>query len=145
MDTTYSFYESYGSIKNLNKNLVAVDNASQYPRRLYKNEPFNQSKCQPLQYTCPAGPRDTEIDYFMFVDKRTHPAHPSRFANPWCENGYCTGNHPGRYNTPPAFMWQTDQQPPNMAPSRFYSGKYIDPNYCSSPAYENSAIIRGLP
>lgn len=142
MDTSYSFYESYGSVKNLNKNLVPVDASSEYPRRLYASEPFNQSRCQPHQYTCPAGPRDVEIDYFLVAEKDTHPPHFSHFANPWCPNGYCVGNHPGRYNTPPAFRWQT-KQPANMAPVRFYEGIYVDENYNSSPAYEISAMMRG--
>lgn len=143
VDTSYAFYNSYGSIKNMNKNLVPVAAASEYPRRLYASEPFGQSKCQPLQYSCPAGPRDTEIDYFLVLEKDTHPPHASRFANPWCPNGYCVGNHPGRYNTPPAFRWQTTGQPLNMAPARFYTGKHVDENYVSSPAYETSQLMRG--
>jgi len=143
MSTGYVFYESYGSIKNLNKNLVPVDETSQYPRRLYKNEPFNQSKCFPHQYTCPAGPRDVEIDYFYVLEKETHPPHFSHFAYPWCPNGYCTGNHPGRYNTAPAFLWQT-KLPENTAPPRFYEGKHIDHNYNSGPAYEHSSMMRGI-
>lgn len=140
--TSYSYYNSYGSIKNLNKNIVPVAAASQFPRRLYSSEPFNQSRCQPLQYDCPAGPRDVDIDYFLVTERETHPPYPSRFANPWCPNGYCVGNMPGRYNTAPAFRWQTNQQPVNTAPARFYSGKHVDENYVSSPAYENSAFVR---
>lgn len=141
-DTGYVFYESYGSINTQNQNYVPVEEAAEYPKGLYKKESLNPSRCQPLQYTCPNGPRDPSIDYFFPTEVETHPPHFSRFAYPWCPNGYCVGNHPGRYNTPEAFRWQTEVQPEDMAPSRFYKGKHVDPNYVSSDAYNNSILIR---
>lgn len=141
-DTAYVFYNSQKSLDTLNKNVVEGQVVSEFPRALYAAQPFNQSRCQPLQYTCPSGPRDPDIDYFYPTEVQTHPAHQSRFSYPWCPNGYCIGNHPGRYNTPEAFRWQTSAQPEGMAPKKFYGGRYVDPNYCSSDAYNNSFAIR---
>lgn len=145
-DTAYAFYESYGSIKNLNKNFVPVQEASEYPRNLYVAEPFNQSRCQPNQFKCPTGPRDPTIDYFFGTEVTVHPPHFSRFGNPWCPNGYCMGNMPGRYNTPEAFRWQTEFQTApqykGLAPEKFYKGEYLLPNGPTAPAYANSQNVR---
>ncbi len=141
-DTGYVFYQSYGSIKTQNKNIVEADESSQYPKNLYGKQPFGYSYCQPLQYECPSGPVDSSIDYMFGTEKQTHPPHFSHFAYPWCPNGYCVGNFPGRYNTPEAMRWQTGAQPVNCAPDRFYKGRFVDPNNCMSPAYTNSMIVR---
>ena len=140
--TAYAFYESYGSLDRQNKNETPKPISTQFPRGIYVGEPYNQSKGQPLQYMAQNGPRDTSIDYFVFAERTEHPAHFSRFAYPWCPNGYCVGNHPGRYNTPQAFRWQTSAQPLGMAPERFYHGKYVDPNYTSSSAYNDAFRAR---
>ena len=142
MSTAYTFYESQGSRKGLDTNKVALKDASEYPRALYKAQPFNPTKTQPMQYIAMTGPKDKEIDYILFKDRNTHPDHFARFGYPWCPNGYCTANHPGRYNTPPGMMWQTNAQPQGMAPQRFYEGQLIDPNYVSSPAYNDAFETR---
>jgi len=140
--TAYTFYESAASVDKLDKNTVECQEASEFPRGFYKREPLNPDRTQPVRYMAQRGPRDLEIDYFFGSDRLRHPDHHSRFGYPWCPNGYCTGNHPGRYNTAPAMMWQTSVQPPNMAPERFYHGKYIDPNYVNSEAYITSFAER---
>jgi hypothetical protein len=141
-ETAYAFYESLGSLDYQNRNETPKPISTQFPRGIYVGEPYNQSKGQPLQYMAPNGPRDTSIDYFVYAERDEHPAHFSRFGYPWCPNGYCVGNHPGRYNTPLAFRWQTSAQPAGMAPKRFYEGKWVDPNYCSSTAYNEAYIAR---
>jgi len=140
--TAYAFYESKASLRMQDRNTVPRKCASEFPRRIYAKEPFNPSHCQPLQYDCQNYPRDKTIDYFFGTERTVHPDHFSRFGYPWCPNGYCVGNFPGRYNTPEAFQWQTNVQPPDMAPERFYHGKYIDPNYVASDAYIQSFETR---
>lgn len=141
-DTGYVFYESYGSIKTQNQNYVPDEEASQYPRGLYNAKPMAPSYCQPLQYTCPSGPVDKNIDYMFGTEVKTHPPHFSRFSYPWCPNGYCVGNFPGRYNTPEAMQWDTGAQPVNTAPARFYGPRHA-PDVCMSDAYRQSQEIRG--
>lgn len=138
----YAFYNSYGSVAARNENTVPLSEISEYPRHLYSAQSFNPSRCQPLQYLCQENPRDPKIDYFFGTEVTTHPSHFSHFGYPWCPNGYCVGNHPGRYNTPEAMRWQTSGQPAGMAPEKFYHGKHIDENYVSSPAYNDSFRLR---
>lgn len=140
--TAYAFYESYASLKNQDRNVVKGPEATEYPRHIYQGQPFNPSVCQPLQYLAQNRPRDINIDYFVWADREDHPPNFSRFAYPWCPNGYCVGNHPGRYNTPEAFRWQTSAQPEGVAPDRFYKGRFIDPNYVSSDAYNLGFLAR---
>jgi hypothetical protein len=139
--TGYHTYNSPWSKAALDKNVVPRSQASEFPRQFYKKEPFNISKCQPDRYFCNDYPIDKQIDYMFPTDRVTHPANFSRFGYPWCPNGYCIGNHPGRYNTPPSFQWQ-DAQPTDMALPEQYEGVFTDPNYCSSPAYKESFITR---
>lgn len=163
-------YQSPGSIAGMTKNFVPLPESSEFPRRLYSAQPFNPTRTQPIRYMALAGPIDPNIDYIFApppvdaelpsgppevtwpyagppgpvyrIERNEHPAHHSRFGYPWCPNGYCTANHPGRYNTAPGLMWMDNAQPPDMAPSRFYSGKWQDPNYNSSDAYNDSFIAR---
>jgi hypothetical protein len=135
-------YQSDGSIAGMTKNFVPLEKSSEFPRRLYGAQPFNPSRDQPIRYMATAGPIDPEIDYLVYSERDDHPAHHSRFGYPWCPNGYCTANFPGRYNTAPAFMAADNAQPPDMAPSRFYCGKWQDQNYNSSDAYNDSFAIR---
>ena len=153
---SYVIYSSPASVAAMNKNTPETSNRtappSQFPRNLYTGSPFNPSKTQP-NFFREAGalpyPRDPEIDYFMFTDKdkngkprETHPDHFSRFGYSWCPNGYCTGNFPGRYNTPPSMQWMSNLWPADMAPERFYQGAQIDFNYCDSEAYITSRKAR---
>jgi|SRR5665213_2574704 len=140
--TAYVFYESEKSLATQNRNQVPRSKASEFPRRFYAAEPFNPAHCQPMQYTCQDYPRDKSIDYFFGTERTVHPDHFSRFGYPWFANGYGVGNFPGRYNTPEAFRWQTSAQPLGMAPEKFYHGKYVDPNYVSSDAYNESFETR---
>lgn len=142
MSAAYAFYDSYGSVNKQNDNAVKLQNVSEYPRNIYAKKSLNPSRCQPLQYTCQDWARDPDIDYFYPTEVVQHPPHFSRFSYPWCPNGYCVGNHPGRYNTPAGMRWMTEAQPDGMAPQKFYSGSHVDPNYVSSPAYVDSQIIR---
>jgi len=135
----YVFYNSPASRETQNQNTVCGPK-SQYPRAIYRHPPFNESKCQP--YRCRDGPRDHTIDYFFGADVTQHPNHFSHFGYPWCPNGYCMANFPGRYNTPPAMRWQTSAEPKGMAPCRYYEGKYADHNYNSSDAYNQSWLTR---
>lgn len=144
-------YTSPAGVADIDRNRPQLSNRtpsiSQFPRRLYKGEPLKVSKTQPNFYR-EAGVipyvRDPKIDYFIFKDRDVHPDHHSRFGYPWCENGYCTGNHPGRYNTPPAMMWMSDPLPEDMAPARFYKGDQISPNYSDSEAYISSRRARAI-
>jgi len=142
MKAGYVFYNSYGSVDTQNKNKVPVNVATEYPRGLYVGESLNPSVCQPNQFICQNRVRDPSIDYFFGTEVTEHPGHFSRFGYPWCPNGYCIGNHPGRYNTPEAFQWQSSGQPLGMAPERFYEGYHVNPDYTSSPAYNNAFIAR---
>lgn len=142
MTTAYAFYESKGSLAKQNKNVIMSDKVSEFPKNIYAKEPLNPSKCQPTRGVCQDYVRDRSIDYFFGTERTTHPDHFSRFGYPWCPNGYCVGNHPGRYNTPQAFRWQTSVQPVDVAPERFYHGKYVDPNYVASDAYIQSFETR---
>jgi hypothetical protein len=142
-DRAYTIYNSPGNVAAASINFPK--NTSQFPRRFYKAEPLNPSKTQPQRYP-EAGaipyPRDPEVDYILFADRDTHPAHFSRFSYPWFLNGYGVGNFPGKYNTPEAMRWQTSALPEDMAPERFYTGDQIDPNYCDSEAYIMSRRAR---
>src|SRR5665213_2638929 len=95
--TALIFYESPASVATLDQNTV-YGPKSQYPKGLYTHPPFGFSECQP--YKCRDYPRDHTIDYFFQTDVKQHPDHQSWFGYPWCENGYCVANFPGRYNTP---------------------------------------------
>jgi hypothetical protein len=144
MKAAYTYFESPGSVKNDDRNAV-YGPKSLFPRRFYKAEPFNSSRDYPgtAIKICQGNPCDDKIDYMYPTQRSQHPDMFSRFGYPWCENGYCIGNHPGRYNTPPAFQWQSNLQPPDMAPQRFYEGRFADYNYSSSDAYNGSAYVRG--
>lgn len=151
-NTAYTFFESDTSREVNNKN-EPKGKITQFPKGLYIGEALNPSYCQPYQFTN-AGPgrpypcqpyyRDKTIDYFFPTERPTgkHPDHFSRFAYPWCDNGYCTANFPGRYNTPLAFQWQSNMQPQDMAPDRFYSKEFQDPNRNISSAYIGSYHFR---
>ena len=148
-NTNYIIYSSPASVANIDKNVPEnsdrTPKPSQFPRRLYKGEPFGVSKTQPYFFKETGSamyPRDKNIDYTIFVDRETHPEHFSRFGYGWCPNGYCFANMPGRYNTPPSMRWMSDILPDIMAPQRFYEGKQIDPNHCDSEAYINSRAAR---
>lgn len=138
----YVFYRSPASVASQNRNYVAPSVASEYPRRLYVGEPMGGSYCQPFQYTCPTLPRDPEIEYYFPTERDQHPGHFSRFAYPWCPNGYCTANFPGRYNTPPGMIWQSSALPQGMAPERFYQGAQADSCRVLSEAYIDSYTAR---
>lgn len=69
--------------------------------------------------------RDTDIHYIMNVERADHPQHASRFGYANFPNGYGLGVQPQGFfsnDKPPAC--QFDTQPPNMAPSRFYTKPY---------------------
>lgn len=144
-DTSYVIYNSPGSVKNMDRN--TPKNPTQFPLKMYKGSTLNPSKTQP-QYYRDAGVvpyvRDTKVDYILHVDRDDHPENFSRFGYPWCENGYCTGNHPGRYNTPPGMQWMTRTWPSDLAPKRFYQGVHVDVNYCDSDAYITSRRARSI-
>ena len=145
MATAYIFYNSPQSVKSIDRNKVR-GKITEFPRGLYVGESLNPSKCQPFGCSGAGGVagyvRDPEIDYFFGTEKTQHPAHFSRFGYAWCPNGYCTGNHPGRYNTPPGEV-DFNSQPKGMAPERFYSDTELDPFYTLSPAYIDSFNARG--
>ncbi len=132
----------------LNKNVHFEAPVSQFPRNIYAGSPIGASHTQPKRYPETGVvnyPRDPQIDYTMFVDRDTHPENFSRFGYPWCPNGYCTGNHPGRYNTPELMQWQSNSEtwPKDLAPRRFYSADGdADPDYCDSEAYITSRWAR---
>ncbi len=136
--TSYVIYNSPASVGATNKNSSFSAPPSEFPRKLYKGSPMNPTRTQPLFYR-EAGalpyPRDTEVDYFLHVDRDVHPPHQSRFGYPWCENGYCFGLMNGKYNTPPGMQWMSNIWPEDMAPKRFYQGVHRDFNYCDSEAY----------
>lgn len=148
---SYVIYSSPGSVAAIDKNTPQKSNRtappSQFPRKIYSGSPFNPSKTQP-NFFREAGvvpyPRDTEVDYFIHVDRDKHPQNFSRFGYAWCENGYCSGPFNGRYNTPPAMQWMSNLWMADMAPERFYHGNQVDPNYCDSEAYITSRRARQI-
>lgn len=138
-------YISYNSVidrNNLDLNTFNGNNSVIFPNNIYEGE------LNPLsQYVCESGPRDTRYDYLYNLERMSHPDHPSRFGYAECWNGYCSGHWPGRYNSSPVCREQdtTQDQPPNMAPSRFYKeDKFTSPFYSDSPAYTVSRISRQL-
>jgi hypothetical protein len=146
MTTSNTFYNSPGSVAIINRNnlgFVGNPEVGQFPRRLYSTKPLAVSHCQPFQYDCPNYNRDPQIDYILWQDRDNHPSNHSRFGYPYCDNGYCIGNHPGRYNTPPGMQWQSDP-PKGLAPPRFYQLPFKDPNYNTSRAYIQSREGRNI-
>ena len=126
----------YANVVPLEGRNKSVDKISEFPRNIYGKGFINEQSNLPYQTLYPEAVRDKNINYIYGVEKTKHPSHFSRFSYPWCENGYCTGNHPGRYNTPPAFYKETDPIPENMAPPRFYTGKHISHFYNGSESYK---------
>ena len=136
----YMTYNSPMSRRQGNQNNLDNIPVSVFPRNIYDGEtmggyydqPFRNNGLPGTTLGTPAEfvPRDVEMDYFIDPThnykgsdptiKNTHPSHFSRFGYKGCPNGYCTGNHPGRYNTAPDLMNKT-RQPPNMAPIEFYN------------------------
>lgn len=101
-----TFYSKYCGLKNLSKN--EVYSPGKFPRDIYLKETVSVPDYKP-NYISPGS---------------DHPATFSRFGykhslQPGCENGYCTANMPGKYNsTPDTFHESADPQ--DMAPYRFY-------------------------
>jgi hypothetical protein len=142
-DTSYIFYNSPGSKRSIDRNTPS--RIGEFPKDIYTKNPLNPSKCFPNSQSgvCQDYIKDPSIDYF--IDDGTvkvHPPHFSRFGYIRCPNGYCTGNHPGRYNTPPGEIPFTDSQPLDMAPPRFYTSVQLSPFYCTSEAYIEARRFR---
>lgn len=137
---TYVIYNSPESVGSLDVNGVDPRYTIEMPNHIYDGEAFPLS-----QYMCESGPRDTSTNYLYPTEQTSHPDHFSRFAYPYCWNGYCSGHWNGRYNTPPMYWPTTDAQPRGLAPKRFYTEpKYTSPYYSDSPAYRDSRIARQL-
>jgi hypothetical protein len=153
MTSGYIFYNSPASVASIDKN-VPRDRVTQFPHGLYKGQALNPSKCFPNRTVngvgCQNYLRDPSLEYIIGGPdvkssssiKVEHPPQFSRFGYGWCPNGYCTANHPGRYNTPPSMIPYTDQQPEDMAPARLYQGRQLDPFYSDSEAYITSRFSR---
>ena len=105
------------------------------PGYLYGGEPFPVP-----QYFCGSGDSPAVIDttqqYFFPNMRDRHTQTFSRFAYPYCSNGYCMGNQAKGYKTNPQCC--TNDQPKDVAPERFYSWKHTSPYYADNAAYKAS-------
>lgn len=124
---------------NLERNTVNGTKSVVFPLNIYQGNVFPLS-----QYACESGPRSTEYDYLIFSERDSHPDAPSRFGYANFPNGYGSGIWPGRYCTPAACIPDTDSQPKDMAPARFYTKKYQTPFMGDHPTYSKSVIVRKL-
>jgi hypothetical protein len=132
-----SYYWLGDDYKNLEKNTVNGSKSTVFPLNIYKGQVFPLS-----EYICESGPRDSTYDYLIDSERSQHPDAPSRFGYARCFNGYCSGHRPGRYNTNPQCIPDTDSQPRDMAPKRFYTDKYQSPFMGDTPTYSKSLISR---
>jgi hypothetical protein len=121
MQTTYVVYNSDFQRRGLDLNKVYGRRVNEFPNNLYTGEIFPLS-----QYVVESGPRDSKTNYLYGLERMDHPDQFSRFGYAWCPNGYCSGAWPGRYNEAPGCD-NYNEQPANMAPSRFYQGTYVSP------------------
>jgi len=137
--TNYVSYNAPDQVASLDMNTPNGNHAVVFPLNIYQGHPFPLS-----QYACDSGPRNTQYDYIYDWEKLQHPDYPSRYGYANCWNGYCSGHWPGRYNTPPGAKKCTDEQPPDMAPQRFYTGRFQSPFYPDTPAYTESRVSRYL-
>jgi hypothetical protein len=135
---TYVSYNSPYQVGGLDLNTVNGNKSTVFPLNIYEGSVFPLS-----QYVCESGPRDTRYDYLYQSERISHPDAPSRFGYSQCWNGYCTGAWPGRYNTPPGCIEATDSQPKEMAPERFYHGRFQSPWYAESNASLEGRAARG--
>ena len=110
----YVQYDNEMEVAALNLNVYDGNRAVVFPRHIYSG------------YVVPAPdfacsrPRDTQTRYIFPVERDKHPLHFARFGYARAPYGYGTGHWPGRYN---GSVWcgQSNSQPENMAPARFYS------------------------
>jgi hypothetical protein len=134
---SYITYNSISDVRSLDLNTADGNIATEFPYHIYDGETFPIS-----QYLCESGPRDTRYNYIYNTERMEHPDFFSRFAYGYCDNGYCSGHWNGRYNTPGVCFSETDKQPKNMAPSRFYEPHFQSALSCDHPAYDLAEIYR---
>ena len=118
---SYIQYEKKNKVDSLNMNIIDNKSVSVFPSHIYSG-----NTVQPPYYLC-FTPRNTETHYMYGVEKDSHPDHFSRFSYGMfnaCRNGYCQGNHNGRYIVSEDEYLKNDYQPPNLAPDRFYKGRF---------------------
>ena len=129
----------YGDMtNNLERNTVNGNKSVVFPLNIYEGQVFPLS-----QYACESGPRDTHYDYLIDFERDSHPDAPSRFGYA-VMYGYNYGHNPGRYNTRPECIPETDKQPKDMAPMRFYGQKYQSAFMGDHPTYTRDSIVRNL-
>lgn len=130
----------YGDmLNNLERNTVNGNRSVVFPLNIYEGQVFPLS-----QYACESGPRNTLYDYLIDFERDSHPDAPSRFGYARCFNGYCSGAWPGRYNSSPQCIPETDKQPKDMAPTRFYEKQYQSAFMGDHPVYTRDSIVRNL-
>jgi len=114
----YVLYNDEKAIASLDQNTVLVNPQTYDARHPYskKNTFFLMSEGS--RKNC--APRDKSVNYIYDSEQAYHPDHFSRFSyNTNCENNYCTGVWPGRYDVN---GWCcSDIQPKGVSPPRFYN------------------------
>jgi hypothetical protein len=141
LNTSYVVYNSPSEMRHLDLNTVEPPFVSM-PAYLYGGEPFPVP-----QFFCGGVDSPAVIDptqqYFFPNMRDEHPqGNFSRFAYPYCPNGYCLGNQTRGYKTAPVCC--TNDQPEGMAPTRFYSWKHTSPYYVDNTAYKLSRTTQRL-
>nr|QBK85637.1 MAG: hypothetical protein LCMAC101_02320 [Marseillevirus LCMAC101] len=113
----YVQYDNKAEVEALNLNVYDGNRAVVFPRHIYAGYVIPYP-----DYLC-SRPRDTEIQYIIGVEREKHPDHFSRFGYARAPYGYGSGHWPGKYNET---WWcgDSDNNPKNMAPSRFYEPEY---------------------
>lgn len=135
--TNYVVYNSPQQVKELDRNNVYdKSRIVTFPGRIYAGEAFPDS-----QYICQSGPRSTNTNYLMYLERYQHPDTFSRFSYGDCPFGYCNGNYSRGYSVPPSCF--REEEPIDMAPPKYYEEKYLDPFSVRTDAYwhQNSTIF----
>lgn len=113
-DQNYVQYDNKVEVGALNLNIYNGARAVVFPRHIYAGNVISAP-----YYAC-SRPRDTETRYIIGVERDDHPDHFANFGYARAPYGYGTGHWPGRYNDS-VWCGQSDPQPPDCAPKRFYS------------------------
>lgn len=145
MTSGYVTYNLKSSVDKLDLNRVYVtpnlSNVSVYPRYIYSKNVFPEA-----EYLCHSGPRDLSSNFLYGNEKFVHEDHQERFSY---DNGLFFQSPPlfvGKYQTSPYCWKETDAQPPNLAPERFYKFPYTSAYFIDSKIYNEQLAhkIRAL-
>lgn len=104
-------YRKFDESMDVNNTFIDYNLLKTQPKFGYKNTVYPPL---PAQYICSEN-RNIPTHYIYGREITSHPDFPSRFGFAHCPNGYCSGQHPGRYATSLACYFD-DYDPPGMNP-----------------------------